>query len=221
MVRASFLECMDCALDRHSNCESGKIWRTFWNWKKRFERNEKVQMKLTGRKRELVSSQRCTTNRKWIPFDWRSFRLCIGMRRLDGLHDHRGTHGMLGSRSLRWRTCLARLVHFHSGSWSLALHDKWGNRGLGHREFYANSVRLCDACDAAVQCIERDRPVQPDDTTIQMSVRKKFTKIKSIQHNFFFFKLCVRWLHNRLFYVNCGARLMANESVQREPTKCA
>lgn len=85
---------------------------------------------------------------------------------------------MLGIRSLRLRTCLAWLAHYHNGSWSPAPHDKWGSRALVHRGFCASSVHLY-ACDgAAVRCTERDRQVQrdkqaqPDDTMIQMSATK-------------------------------------------------
>lgn len=63
----------------------------------------------------------------------------------DDLHDRHGIHGRLGNRFLRWHTCLARLAHCRNGNWLVVLHDKWDNRGLVRREFYANlGLSLCD-----------------------------------------------------------------------------
>lgn len=55
-----------------------------------------------------------------------------------GLRDHRGTRDKLDSRFLRWHTYQARPAHYHSGSWSAALHGRWDNRDRAHRESCSN-----------------------------------------------------------------------------------
>lgn len=71
---------------------------------------------LTDRNFVLVSSQRCTTNRMWIPFDWKSCRLCTKRRHLDALHAHRGTHDTLGILSQRSHTFPGLLAHRCNGN---------------------------------------------------------------------------------------------------------
>lgn len=130
----------------------------------------KNHISLTDTKMVLGCSQHCTTNRMWIPFDWKWFRWCIKMRRLDVPHGHHGTHDKLGIRFQRLHTFLVWPEHQRNGNWSVELHDKLDNRGQERREFYSNlalshGVHRDD--DDEVECTEL---VRPDDITIRMSI---------------------------------------------------
>lgn len=71
---------------------------------------------LTDSNFALRHNSHCTTSRTWTPSDWKSFRSCTETWRPVRLRAHRGTHGTLGSRSPRSRTCPALPARRHNGN---------------------------------------------------------------------------------------------------------